>query len=607
MPGSVRTPRGCGIVVPLAVNTFRPWTPHYGEAPSSLEYPSQTLFQALVASGREYPDQTALHFLGTRLRYDRLVTQTRQIGRALAHLGVRAGECVACILPNTPHGVQLLYAANAIGAVVCFLSPDLSNSELEAYLTRLKPAWAVIMSERLSGCSAPAPMRRLNGIITAGYADFVPPRRLRRFFSVNGGCGPLPTREQSTGERTGEGGNGELPPVFSWSTLVTLASEDRAVPWEPEPGDPERPAVVIFTQGATAEPKPVVHSSANLNASARQTQIQGPLLPGHTVLSAIPFSLGFGLGIGLHTAVVSAAAAVLVPPNCATSLPELIRRHKPEYIATAPRVLSMVPGARRLRRTRLSFLMGVFTGGARLPAWMREEIEGALHQHGAVVNVREGYGLTETVSGCAVAPEHGAPSGSVGIPYPDMDIAVLPLHRTPAGPDSIPVADDEPGVIWVSGPTVMRGYLSDDGATPDDSVLVVDTEGRRWLNTGDYGTMDAQGFLYLLDRVERLTIEGDHLVSPGTIERVLEAIPGVAAASVIPGPVPTALVVPRATEDALDTLEETLSARLRGARLSDHPATIVFCRYLPHLPVGGIDYRTAALMYRYGSLSLLTA
>lgn len=583
------------------MTTTRPWTAHYGDAPASLEYPADSLIEMLDASAHEHGDQVAIEFLGVKIRYQRLRREAHAVARGLVGIGVEHNDRIAALLPNTPHAVIALYAASAAGARICFIAPDMREEALETRLAQLDPKWLILPAGRVHELSRYRSTRAIEGIVTAALDDYASMNRLRHYRPLGERVRTRLGAYLRPAEPSGVGvlDSQELPPMFTWTTLRRLGDSTAR---EPDAESGESPEVLLFTRGATGAPKLVRLGSENLNALALQTQVQGPLLPGQTLLSVVPFSLGLGLAIGVHAVIASGATSVLVPElgDSSHSLAALIRRHRPEYIVTAPDRLISLEEERKLGRSRLSFLMGVFSGGAPLPSRRRERYEKLLRARGAPIHIREGYGLAETVSACTVAPDRGGPANSVGVPLPDTEIVVLPLGADPYGRDTAACEPGERGQLWISGPTVARGYAGDEG-----QAFGTDSAGVRWLCTGDYGYMDDQGFFFVLDRVDRISIEGDRLVSPGEIERLVEEQPGVAVSCVLAGPVPTALIVPERRDCELAELEFRISRALADSALTTYPASIEFVRSLPLLPLGAVDYRTAAELYRHGLLPQL--
>jgi long-chain acyl-CoA synthetase len=331
-------------------------------------------------------------------------------------------------------------------------------------------------------------------------------------------------------------------------------------------------------------------SDANLDAAARQTQVQGPVLSGERLLSVVSFSHGLGLAVSVHTVVISGGESIVLPHYTTRHIVKTFRRKRPDYLTGVPHFYAELLSDRKFHRTRLSCLMAAFCGGDRLPAHVRDSFEITVRRQGGAVPIREGYGLTETVTACATAPDGAIRAGSVGVPYPDMDIMIAaPGHR--ADLSSVPAGTV--GEICVNGPTVMMGYWGGGG----DECLVRDSEGLTWLRTGDLGRMDEDGYLYFVERTGRSAKLNGNPVYPGTVEDALHAHPEVRRACVAVQHRPggdrlVASIVPIDSDLDPQWLETTLrtwcSQELGPAQ---HPTDYMFVQSLPHTRLGIVDYR----------------
>ena len=214
-----------------------------------------------------------------------------------------------------------------------------------------------------------------------------------------------------------------------------------------------------------------------------------------------------------------------------------------------------------------------------------------MHEHGAPISLREGYGLTETVTVCCVNPEIKCRKDSVGLPLPDMDMMITASGTN----EEVPCRTH--GEICVSGPTVMLEYLDDPEATAE--AIHVHGDGRRWVHTGDYGFMDEDGFFHFTQRLKRIIKVSGIPVFPSQIEAVISKVDGVGAVCAIAVPdayrihVVKAIVVPASfsAEEGLLKIKEDINAACREKLISyARPVDIEFRDSLPKTLVGKIDY-----------------
>jgi long-chain acyl-CoA synthetase len=267
----------------------------------------------------------------------------------------------------------------------------------------------------------------------------------------------------------------------------------------------------------------------------------------------------------------------------------LLRRHRPHYIAGVPTLFEALLRMRRIRGLDMSQVEGVFSGGDTLAPDLRERVNGFLREHGANVQIREGYGLTECVTASCLTPRDYHRDGSIGKPYPDTLYKIvepntdreLELGRT--------------GEICISGPTVMAGY---DGA-PEETALVLRThaDGRVWLHTGDLGYMDGDSFVYFRQRLKRVIMSSGYSIYPSQLEDAICRHGSVRACCVIGVPDdykirrPKAFIVLRDGVEPTDELRESIMEHCRrNIALYAMPGEIEYRAQLPTTSIGKIAY-----------------
>ena len=184
-------------------------------------------------------------------------------------------------------------------------------------------------------------------------------------------------------------------------------------------------------------------------------------------------------------------------------------------------VLRFLTGPKTLLRLKkaedldLSQLEGVFSGGDSLSIELKKKFDKFLYDHKASIQVREGYGTTETVTACCLTPSHMFKEGSIGLPFPDTYIKIV----EPGTDRELPYGEE--GEILLAGPTVMKEYINH----PDETAQTLrhHDDGLTWVYTGDLGSMDEQGFIYFKGRAKRMIISSGYNVYPGQLENILDA------------------------------------------------------------------------------------
>ena len=167
----------------------------------------------------------------------------------------------------------------------------------------------------------------------------------------------------------------------------------------------------------------------------------------------------------------------------------------------------------------------MYSGGDSLSIELKAKVDQFLKDHGATIQVREGYGTTECVTASCLTPRDTYKPGSIGLGFPDTKYIICEPGTTKE------VKVGEEGEICLSGPTVMLGYLKNDEETKD--TLKIHKDGRVYLHTGDLGYMDEENFVYFKQRIKRMIITSGYNVYPSQVENVIDGHPKVLMSCVI--------------------------------------------------------------------------
>jgi long-chain acyl-CoA synthetase len=486
---------------------------------------------------RRLGDHEALYFDGTWLRSGELHDRSQRLAGGLARLGIRPADRVAVTMPNSP-AVGVCYTALwRAGAAITPVIFILAEAELRHILAD-------------SGCVA---------IITS--ADLLPKARaaaagvetVRWIVSEGGGEGSVPLAELEAG------------PAID---VVPRADDDLAA--------------LMYTGGTTGRAKGVMLSHANL-WYAGHASYEASYTPGVTRgLLALPLSHAFGLlvtVIGFHA--VEPGATALERWFDAGRFVKLVEELRLEQAAVVPSMLQMLL-TQPLEEHDLSSLRILSSGASPLPREVALEIERRIPG----VEMREGYGCTESSSIISATRPGRLRLGSVGEPVTGLEVRILD-----DGGRSLPTG--EPGEICVRSPGVMMGYWNAPDAT---AATVVDG----WLHTGDIGRRDEDGYLFVVDRKKDLIIRGGFNVFPRDVEDALAEHPAVAFAGVVGRPDPrvgeevVAFVSLRpGAQASAEELVEFGRERLGGYK---YAREVRMVDQVPLTPVGKVDRKRLRAM-----------
>ena len=553
------------------ITDSRPWLRFYGKVPPSLTYPPLTLYQVLRATAARVPDAIAWDFFDTTRTYRQFVDDIDTCADALAAVGLKAGDRLLISMPTSPQGVTAFYAANKLGALPALIHPLSTTPEIERYLDISKARIALTLDAFYATFAAVKPKRPLEILILARIPDALSPLKRLGFWLTKGRHIPRVPADAR---------------VRRWSELM---SARHPVAIRAAAGTHDA-AAILFSGGTTGIPKGILLSNHNFIAEGTAVATWGGIGGGDSILAITPIFHGFGLGVCVNAAFMAGGKSILVPTFTAEIVARLIRRKRPNLLVGVPTLFDALSRDWSLQNTDLSCLRATFSGADTLPRPVKERFEALVKARGGNVQLLEGYGLTEAVSGIMATPVGEYREGSIGVPLPDMLAAICRIGST----ETLPPGDE--GEICIAGPAVMMGYLDEPEATRD--VLKVHADGRTWLHTGDLGRMDADGFFYFSARLKRMIKSSGFNVYPAQVEAVLYQSPLIAEACVIGVPDPEQVERVKAVvvlKDPTQATAETETALIESCRASlikwSCPREVEFRRELPKTRVGKIDYK----------------
>ncbi len=495
--------------------------------------------QVVAAHARERPDHPAFIFGDRRLSYAELDQQVEAMARNLLALGLRPGDRVATLLPQSPAFAVTYLGAGRAGLVLVPLDARLRAGEMQALCERTRPKVLVTLA-------SPEPLKQTVLALLASYPfEYV--------YSWLGTLDPSPARAyESLLARPEEGGPTPIPP------------------------GPDAPWVIIFTSGTTGRPKGALITHGNSWAMAEATVRQWEIGPTDVTLCNMPTSHVAGTHDQLAVQLLAGATGVLVPKFDPAQTLELLGRHGISYFGGVPTMFRLMFGRCDPRDHDTSSVRAVITAGEPASAELIAAIAAAFPS----ADVLASWGMTET-AGFFTFTRPGDALDIVqrteGKPDPAFEMKIVDAsgHELPAG---------EVGEMWVRGACVIPAYMD---PQDNEGVFV-----NGWLRTGDLGSLDEAGYLQFAGRAKEMFISGGYNVYPLEVESFLNACPGVNTSAVVAvphelwGEVGIAFVLP---EEGVE-LDPAEIERRCGEGLADYkrPARIVVERNLPRTLIGKI-------------------
>ena len=559
----------------MGLSASAPWLAYYGNTPASLDYPHLTMYQMLAQTASKYPKQTAYVFMGKETSYADFMKRIEAAAKGLVNLGIRKGDKVTICMANTPQALDCFYALNRIGAIPNMIHPLSAAKEIAFYLNFSKSKAILTLDQFYYKVAEIIPeLESPTEILIAKVVDELP-FPLSALYPMTKGA-----RAVKKLPKTG---------YTLWYDMVK-AGKNTTLP--ADDGKFEDCGAILYSGGTTGTTKGIMLSNLNFNALGLQTIAASGYgsISGMKMLSVMPVFHGFGLGIGIHTALIGGATCILIPQFSVKTYAETLVKQKPNLIPGVPTLFEALLRAENLTGQDLSFLKGIFSGGDSLSPELKKKVDAFLKDHGCTEQIREGYGTTECVTASCLTPKDYARSGSIGVPFPDTFYKIV----TPGTTEEVPANTE--GEICISGPTVMMGYMDNPEETAN--TLRRHYDGRIWLHTGDLGRMDQDGFVYFRQRIKRMLISSGYNVYPSQLENIIDGHEKVLLSCVIGvkdeyrGQKIKAYVVPmpgiEPSEELKAELLDYCSSHIAKYAM---PREIEFRRELPKTLVGKVAYR----------------
>jgi acyl-CoA synthetase (AMP-forming)/AMP-acid ligase II len=475
-----------------------------------------------------------------------LMDRIRRLAGGLQAEGIGPGSVLGIMAPNMPDYVVVFHAAALAGATVTTLNPTYTAPEIAHQLQDSGAKLLVVVPAFLPAATLGAEGSRVTEIVTLGTAP-------------------------------------------GYRCIDDLMGQPLAAQ---VPVDLDRYVLALpYSSGTTGKPKGVMLSHRNMVVNVDQAVRLLDLQPNETTVAFLPFFHIYGMTVLMNMYLATGSALVTMPRFDLEGVLTHIQTHRTHRLYVAPPVVIALAKHPMVDLFDLSALKVIMSAAAPLGPEVAQAVAARLN-----CTVMQGYGMTELSPITHIVPHHHPKPGAVGITAPNT---ITRIVDPVTGADC---ATDVEGEVWIKGPQVMLGYLNRPEAT---AAMIEDG----WLKTGDLGLVDADGYLFIRDRLKELIKVKGFQVAPAEVEAELLGLRGVADAAVIgipdddAGERPVAFVVrtPASTITA-----EAILADLRP-RLASYkvPAQVHFVETIPKSASGKILRRLLRdqLAKRPGDLS----
>lgn len=481
-----------------AVNPFFKY--ENSSLPLGFEIPDFSMFGMLKITAENQPDSLAYEYFGTKCTYRKLVEKIEGISGAYYSLGVRKGDIVTIVMPNTPEAVISIYALNRIGAVANILHPLSAQEEIKNHINRVgsKVLLCVdICTEKLANIIDKTTVQK---VIVSSAGESMP-TVMKTLYALK--C--IKNFKYNKSDKR----------YMSWSEF---AAKSRSVAeYCPKGDDNKEVAIILHSGGTTGTPKDIMLSNCNFNAFGVQAVLTlRDVKSGDKILAILPIFHGFGLGVCVHVSFCFGACSVLIPQFNAKQFASILKKHKPTMLFGVPTLYDALLKAKGTDKIDYSFLKYAVSGGDTLPEKLEKNVNDFLASHNSSIKICEGYGMTEGLAALCLSVGENYKSRTIGKPLVGTEMCIV----EPGTTNVLPAGED--GELCVSGPTVMIGYRNN----PEETATALRThaDGKTWLHTGDMAAIDEDGFVHYKLRLKRMMITSGFNVYPTQIESVIEEL-----------------------------------------------------------------------------------
>ncbi len=483
------------------------WRKFYdqGVPPTLAPYPSRTLLDCLSDTAQQKPGHPFLLFKGRCLSYGEVDRLSDALAAALVARGIRKGDRVAIVLPNSPQAIVAQLAAWKAGAIAAPMNPLYTEHELGHTLGACGARVAIVLTPFYRTVKQVQPRTAVTCVIATSIKEYLPPL-VRVLFTL--------LKERKGGHRVAL----EPGDVRFADLLAAHAGAPRPRVAVGKDDD----ALLLFTGGTTGTPKAAIGTHHALLISGMQinawTRNALPDWEGSRMM-AMPLFHVYGNVALVASSIIGHNPLVLVPnPRDIDDVIATIRKARPAALPGVPTlyIALLEHPAVKAGKVDLRSIRVCVSGAAPLHAETKQRFEA--ETGGRIV---EGYSLTEAMLALVGNPVDGLNKpGSIGIPLPDVDVRIMDAER-----GTTEVSAGQVGELVMRAPQMMRGYW---GAPEETAEVLRDG----WLYTGDLATMDEDGYVFIVDRKKDLIKPSGFQVWPREVEEVLASHPAVSDVAV---------------------------------------------------------------------------
>lgn len=557
------------------------WLKCYDKSDILIDLPKMSVYEFLKENNKNNMSGEAMDYLNNIITYKDFFKNIDKVEKSLKELGVKKGDVITVFSVTTPELIYLFYALNKIGAVPNMIDPRNVENVIKKCVNDTASRTVFVLDAVYPTLKSAIDSLNFEKTIVMPATESAP-------LYIKG----LSKIKNKTKIEYNE-------KIIKWNDFIKGKCSKLSESNKQNNLQLDNAAVIVYTSGSTSGvPKGVILTNDNLNAIASEyPALKLEVNKNQTILNIMPPFIAYGVTCGIHLPLSIGMKNVLVPKFNPQELPSLIKKHKPQNFMGVPAHFSTFFQSSVLKNENLEYLKNPSAGGAPLSTKTEKEINKFLAEHNCQESIKKGYGMTELSSSAISSHRYANSIGSVGVPLIKNNVAIFE-----PGTDK-ELISGEKGEICITGPSMMRGYVSN--PEEQNKVMKTHADGTKWIHTGDLGYISESGELFISGRIKNVIQRPDgHNNYLFAIENEILLNKNVDTCAVIAfnvseqfgsGEIPVAII--SGNELNLDKLEEIKKQCSSNMPKRDVPCYYLIINNFPYNDSGKINYLELSKMF----------
>jgi len=541
----------------------KPWLKYYTEEAIVSKIPEVSIYEFLVSCNQDYIDDVAIIYFDKTITYRELFQCINRAASSFHLLGIKRGDVVSVLSLSTPETIASIYALNRIGAIISMEPITQTNQLLEKSLKETRTEIVLILDlffDKYAETLAKIPLKNVIILKTYAHSDII--------FKL------------------------PMDKYLSFDAFLMLAN-DKQIEFDTHYYDSEA-AVIVQTSGTTAISKKVVLTNKNINSIVWQYNIANlEFIRGETFLEIVPPHLAVGFTLQMHTPLCLGLRSIIGLDADPQKVVEMFAAYNPNNFMAGVAHVKAIASSPLTQKMNLSNLKNFAIGGESIPSEERKKINNYLMEHGADIKLITGYGMTELSSSVITEQKDIQNINSIGIPLSHVSAKIVDMDTCEE------LTYCKTGELLISSPSIMLEYMNNEDETT--KAIHIDSDGIRWLHTGDVGYIDEDGYVYIVGRLKRIfqvfDVESNMIFKmyPDYIEGEINSCPIVNRAAVVVvedseliNKAIAFIELKKSCEGSIEKVKEHVFERLEPY---NRPVEYIMIDKMLLLPNGKINYR----------------